>query len=258
MSAVGKVASLWRYPVKSMAGEELEQAFVGFSGLYGDRVYGFTSPHQPDVFPYHTARTSTEMLLYRPRFRYPDRMLGPPLWDQIKDRAAGLTPLYGSADDMAVIVTTPRGDTLAIDDPGLKQRLGTAHNLALQYSQRALTDCRPLSLISLQTLRQLEKELEMRLDLRRFRANIYLDLDAADGFGEDGFVGKTLRLGEQLQVSVLERDPRCQMIALDPDTGERNREILKHVSRVHENMAGVYGAVLGEGVVRPGDPIEVI
>ena len=54
MSLVGKVESLWRYPIKSMRGEELEEAFVGFSGVYGDRLYAFKSSAAPKGFPYLT------------------------------------------------------------------------------------------------------------------------------------------------------------------------------------------------------------
>ena len=257
MSAVGKVGGLWRYPVKSMAGEELEQAFVGFSGLYGDRIFCFTSPDQPTVFPYHTGRQSADMLLHRPCFRHPERMVQPPLWDEIKNLELAPTPIYGRAEDMAVDVITPSGESLAIDDPALIERLGPDRNLTLLGSERALTDCRPLSLISLQTCTQLGDELGFEVDKRRFRANIYLDLDQASGFGEDGYVGKTLRIGEDVQIMVVERDPRCKMIALDPDTGERSREILKHVSRQHGNMAGVYAVVRAEGMVRFGDTVEL-
>jgi uncharacterized protein YcbX len=63
MSLVGKVESLWRYPVKSMRGEELQEAFVGFSGVYGDRLFAFKSSAAPKGFPYLTGREQEEMLL---------------------------------------------------------------------------------------------------------------------------------------------------------------------------------------------------
>ena len=56
MNLVGKVESVWRYPVKSMRGEELPEAFVGFSGVYGDRLFAFKSSARPDGFPYLTGR----------------------------------------------------------------------------------------------------------------------------------------------------------------------------------------------------------
>ena len=77
MSIVGRIDSLWRYPVKSMRGEELDEAFVGFSGVYGDRLFAFKSSGCPKGFPYLTGREQREMLLYRPRFRHPDKAAKP-------------------------------------------------------------------------------------------------------------------------------------------------------------------------------------
>ena|SRR5436190_22920627 len=78
MSLVGTVESLWRYPVKSMRGEELDEAFFGFSGMYGDRLFAFRSTAAPKGFPFLTGREQEEMLLYRPRFRHPERAGKPP------------------------------------------------------------------------------------------------------------------------------------------------------------------------------------
>lgn len=69
MRVIGKVESLWRYPVKSMRGEQLQEAFVGFAGVYGDRVYAFQSAAAAKGFPYLTGREQESMLLYRPAFR---------------------------------------------------------------------------------------------------------------------------------------------------------------------------------------------
>jgi hypothetical protein len=94
--------------------------------------------------------------------------------------------------------------------------------------------------------------------MRRFRANIYGDFGGSSGFVEDTFVGQTLRIGSKAAVSVLDRDPRCMMITLDPDTAESNPEVLRTVARAHDGKAGVYCAVLIEGMIRPGDPIELV
>jgi uncharacterized protein YcbX len=170
----------------------------------------------------------------------------------------GVTPLYADPADLAVDVETPSGEVLAVDDPALLGRLGDAASLALLCSERALTDCRPVSLFSLQTARQLAAEVGVPVDERRFRANIYADLADAAGFAEDGFVGRRLRLGAKAVVAVLERDPRCKMITLDPDTASASPEILRRVARFHEGKAGVYGAVLVEGMVRRGDELVLL
>jgi len=87
--------------------------------------------------------------------------------------------------------------------------------------------------------------------------NIFMNLASTSGFAEDAFVGRTLRIGAKVVISILERDPRCAMITIDPDTAERNTAILSTVTKAHDGSAGIYGAVLVEGVVRVGDDIEV-
>ena len=69
MSAVGRVESLWRYPVKSMRGEELDELFAGYAGVYGDRLFAFESAASPKGFPFLTGREQRQMVRYRPRFR---------------------------------------------------------------------------------------------------------------------------------------------------------------------------------------------
>jgi len=109
-----------------------------------------------------------------------------------------------------------------------------------------------------QSARKLGEETGTNVDKRRFRANVYLDLNFSWGFVEDAFVGKTLRIGSKVVVSVVERDPRCMMITLDPDTAEKSPAILKAVAQAHEGMAGVYGAVLAEGMIHKGDSVELL
>ena len=261
MTTVAAVESLWRYPVKSMAGEELPEAFVGFSGVYGDRCYAFKDSNARKGFPYLNANVQQRMLLYRPRFRHPERAAAPPNLVEAQAIAPGVTPANAEPGDMTLDVVTPGGEVVAVDDPRLIEMLGEGlrgeHRLALVRSDRALTDCRPVSLIGLQTVRQIEEEVGVAVDKRRFRANIYLDL-AAGGFGESRLVGRRLRIGPRAVVAVLERDPRCKMISLDPETGDHDPEVLRQVAQAHEAYAGVYCAVLIEGVVAKGDPVEAI
>jgi uncharacterized protein YcbX len=262
MSIVGQVESLWRYPVKSMRGEELVEAFVGFAGVYGDRLFAFKSSARPKGFPFLTGREQEEMLLYRPRFRHPDKAARPPNLAEAERLPPGATPLFADPAELAVDVETPSGEVLAIDDPALIRRLGERlrdnHALTLLRSDRAMTDCRPVSLFSIQTARQLGQEVGTPLDKRRFRANVYLDLGTAEGYAEAKFMGRMLRIGPKATISIVERDPRCKMITLDPDTAQPNPDILRNVTRAHEGMAGVYGAVLVEGMVRKGDDIELL
>ena len=176
MSLVGTVESLWRYPVKSMRGEELDEAFFGFSGMYGDRLFAFRSTAAPKGFPFLTGREQEEMLLYRPRFRHPERAGKPPNLSEAESMAPSINPLFADAADLAVDVETPTGELLPVEDPRLMnllpKRTGAGNVLTLLRSERAMTDCRPISLFSIQTARQLGEEIGTTIDKRRFRTNI--------------------------------------------------------------------------------------
>jgi uncharacterized protein YcbX len=159
-------------------------------------------------------------------------------------------------------VETPDGITFAVDDPALIDNLRAGidgnHELTLLRSDKAITDCRPLSIFAVQTAEKLADETGIKIDKRRFRANVYVDLTSSEGFAEDKFVGRSLRIGSKVTVAVLQRDARCMLITLDPDTAEKSPAILKAVAQAHEGMAGVYGAVLMEGVIRKGDAVELL
>lgn len=260
MSIVGKIDSLWRYPVKSMRGEELDEAFASFSGVYGDRLFAFGSSASPKGFPYLTAREQQRLLQYRPHFRHPDKAARPV--NLTEAESMGANPVWADPAELMVDVETPDERTLAIDDPALTDLLRAdidqKHQLTLMRSERAMTDCRPVSIFSLQSARQLGEETGTPIDKRRFRANVYVDLTSTQGFAENEFVGKSLRIGPKVVVTVLERDARCVMITLDPDTGEKTPAILKKVAQAHDGMAGVYGAVMVEGMLHKGDSVEVL
>ena len=260
MNVIGKVESLWRYPVKSMRGEELDEMFAGYAGVYGDRVFAFTSSLSPKGFPFFTGRDQRQMIRYRARFRNPEKAARP--INLAEAESSGANPISANASELMIEVETPDGKTIAIDDvaliDNLRANIDGKHELKLLRSDKAITDCRPLSIFALQSAKKLGEETGTNVDKRRFRANVYVDLTNAEAFAENQFVGKTLRIGSKVVVSVLERDPRCMMITLDPDTAEKTPAILKQVAQAHEGMAGVYGAVLMEGMIRKGDSVELI
>jgi len=262
VTTIGTVESLWRYPIKSMSGESMTEAFMGFSGFYGDRCFAFKSSAARKGFPYLNANIQQKMLCYRPKFRFPERAAKPPNLTEAVSIAPGVTPANAEPNDLILDVVMPSGEVVAVDDPVIVEMLGKGiseeNHLTLVHSDRALTDCRPVSLISLQTVQQVEAEVGIPIDKRRFRANVYLNLASDYGFAEDELVGRKLRIGSSATIMVLERDPRCKMISLDPDTGEHNPEVLRKVAQAHAAFAGVYCAVLVEGILTKGDSIELL
>src|SRR5947208_10567988 len=73
MSTIGIVESLWRYPVKSMCGEQLDELFASYAGVYGDRLFAFESSAGRKGFPFFTGREQRQMIRYRPHFRNPNK-----------------------------------------------------------------------------------------------------------------------------------------------------------------------------------------
>jgi uncharacterized protein YcbX len=262
MAIIGTVESLWRYPVKSMRGEELAELFAGYAGVYGDRLFAFHSTATRKGFPFFTGREKPEMIRYRTRFRHPEKAARPVNLAEAEKLPPGANPVSANAAELMIDIETPDGKTFAIDDPKLMDHLRAntdgKHELTLLRSDKAMTDCRPLSIFAIQSAEKLGKETGLAVDKRRFRANVYLDLSSLDGFAENEFVGKSLRIGPKVVARVIDRDPRCMMITLDPDTAEKSPAILKAVAQAHNGMAGVYGAVVVEGMIHKADSVELL
>lgn len=224
-----------------MAGEDLREVFVTYAGIAGDRAYAFVDPTNPSSFPWMTGRLRHEMILFRPRF------IAPP----------NLAEEHPALGRFRAEVTTPEGQTLSVDDsaftPFFEERFG--RKLELRFSERAMHDACPLSLLGLDSLQSLSQETGVELDHRRFRGNFYVRWDNGKPFYENELVGAKLRIGEKLTMMVVKRDARCVIITLDPSTAESSPKVLEVVAKNHANYLGVYGSVLREGIVRAGDAV---
>ena len=244
MERIGTLAALRRYPVKGMVGEDVAAARVTFAGIVGDRVYAFVDEQDQSSFPWMTARKAHEWLLLRPRFLDP-----PPVAEKIPDAAR-----------YAAEVVTPEGEKFTVGDAiftqFLEQRFG--HSLRLRFSECSMTDAAPVSLFGLATVRGLAEETGLALDPRRFRANFYVRWECDEPFYENQLVGRELRIGEDVAIQVVKKDGRCVIITLDSETAERSPIVLERVEREHDGCAGVYAAVLRQGIVRADDPVYLV
>ena len=238
---IGTLASLCRYPVKSMAGEQLSAARLTFAGLIGDRVHAFVDENNKSSFPWMTARQAHDWLLFRPRFLEP-----PAIEEEIP-----------CADRYAVEVVSPQGEKFTVGEANftqfLEQRYG--RSLRFRFSERSMTDGAPVSVIGFATIRALSEETGLELDPRRFRANFYVRGERDEPFFEDQLVGRAVRIGEKVTIQFVKKDIRCVMITLDPDTATPSPIVLEKVTHQHDRCTGVYAAVLREGVVRTDDPV---
>lgn len=240
MKALGHVREIVRYPVKSMAGVPVESAVLGWHGLAGDRRFAFRRLGNETGFPWLNATRVFELLLYQP-FGL-DETSGQPL------------PTH---------VRTPAGRELELRSEELKSEIGERFGGGVDLIQHrhGIFDDAPISVISTTTIAAVGAGAGMELDPRRFRANILLEIDGAEPFLEDGWVGGTLLFGKEEAspaVRVTELDSRCKMIDLDPDTAARDERVRNAVRQLNQNNAGVYGTVVRTGTIRVGDPVRLV
>ena len=109
MKSIGKIESLWRYPVKSMRGESLNEVFVGFAGVFGDRCYAIRNATARKGFPYLNATGEPKMLLCEPRFRHREKTFQPPNWTEAASIAPGVS---GSSRTNEIVFNVHCGPTL--------------------------------------------------------------------------------------------------------------------------------------------------
>jgi uncharacterized protein YcbX len=239
---VGVVRALYRYPVKSMRGELLAESPVGWQGLPGDRRYAFVREGNLSEFPYLTAREAPDLLRYTPFFAE-----------------------AGRNGKRALMVRTPEGAELAVGGEELRASVATRYSSPFSLLRLGLTgtfDIAPLSLLTTGTLDALGAALAMPLDALRFRPTIYLETPEGAPYPEDAWVGRTLIFGEDaadaVWMRVSERDARCKMITLDPETGLAEPRVLREVVATRDGCLGVYGVPLRLGTLRVGQAVRLL
>ena len=235
---VGIVKAIYRYPVKSMAGESLAAAQLGWHGIEGDRRFAFRRVQETGGFPWLTAGRLPALIRYQP-------------YSVVTGNGA---PTH---------VRTPSGAELELSGAALRQELTTAFGAEVELMQlnHGMFDEAPLSLITTATLETIAARAECAIDVRRFRPNILLETSGDALFPEDAWIGKLIVFGEQPEapaMSVAQRDVRCAMINLDPATGSVTPQILKATVQTNQNCAGVYGAPFRCGEVAVGSRVFLL
>jgi hypothetical protein len=234
---IGLIKAIFRYPVKSMAGEELDTASLGWHGIDGDRRFAFRRIADQGGFPWLTASRMPELILFKPLCRD-----------------------LGSGNQSPTHVRTPEGKILELRGAELRAEIARRHGAEVELMQlnQGVFDEASISLITLSTTLRIEGESRRNLDIRRFRPNILIETYGNEPFEEDHWVGKVMSFGEDAEggaVSVTLRDKRCVMINLDPETAQADPSVLKSVARLNQNNAGVYGTVVRTGDLSIGQKI---
>lgn len=288
---IGSVAGLWRFPVKSMRGERIDQADATAHGLVGDRAHALIESETGKVVSAKSVRHFPDMLGCRAEFVEPPQ-LGrdlPPVRITLPD---GTTAESDSNDadrvlsayfrrEVRLARAAPEDFTIDMYHPDIEgadaagrkdivvdQKLGAAYfvqkGVASPVPAGAFFDLFPLTLLTTSTLARLnELQPQTRFDERRFRMNVIVD-SVEPGFVENEWVGRQLVIGDGVRVDVKVLDARCVMTTLAQEDLPADSSVLKglveHNRRQLGNAgqypcAGVYAVVTESGVVRVGDPV---
>ena len=222
---LGQIEAVYRYPVKSMRGEPLDSADVGWHGSEGDRRLAFRRIGDSSNFPWLSASKLPELVLFTPRL--PN-------------------------------VRTPEGDELPAFGEALAADVGRRLGAPVQMMElrNGIFDDAAISVITSGTAGEICRLSGVEADVRRFRPNIVIRSRTGVAFEEDAWVGGVLTFGDDgPAVSVTSRDVRCSMVNFDPDDGSIAPEVMKAVVRANDNNAGVYATVVRTGRVAPGQTV---
>jgi uncharacterized protein len=237
LTKIGQVEAIFRYPVKSMGGERLEAAELGWHGLEGDRRLAFRRMEDRSGTPWLTASKLPDLLLFTPQRR--------------EDGAQGDLPTH---------IRTPDGIQMPVFGEDLAKNVGRRHGTRVQMThlRHGIFDEATISVISSDTVREIGRLAGRSLDIRQFRPNVVVRLLGSVPFQEDEWLGSELAFGEgddAAAIAVTMRDVRCSMVNLDPDSASSAPEVLKAVVRANHNNAGIYGAVTRIGRLAVGQTI---
>jgi uncharacterized protein len=234
---IAQVEAIFRYPVKSMGGERLEVANLGWHGLDGDRRLAFRRMDDRSGFPWLTASKLPDLLLFAPQRR--------------ED---------GAQVDLPTQIRTPDGKQMPAFGEELAAEVERRYGAPVQMMQlkHGIFDEANISVVASDTVREIGRLAGLSLDVRRFRPNVVVRLLRPVPFQEDDWLGGVLSFGEgddAPAITVTMRDERCSMVNLDPDSASPAPEVLKAVVGAHENTAGIYGAVTRTGRLAVGQTI---
>ena len=290
---VGTVDELWRFPVKSMLGEELDAADLSQRGVVGDRAYALRDKQTGKVASAKHAKLWPDLLKCRASFVEPPRagsevppvridladgtsvLSDAPDIDVVLSRFFGRDVELASAADHGYTIDQYHPDVDDYDPEGHQDEVVEAQLGAAFFNERGLPsavpedsffDLYPVSVLTTSTLDRLgELEPESDFDARRFRMNVIVGLPE-HGFVENDWVGHSIAIGDQVRLGVALPDPRCCMPSVEQENLPRDPKILKALAR-HNRIdvagalfpcAGVYAVAESTGTIRRDDRVSLI
>ena len=269
VGSIGSVVSLWRYPVKSMMGEELNASDVTERGLLGDRVYALLDPATGKVVSAKNPPKWSRMFDFRASFvSPPESGHTPPVRITLPDGTAVTSDRpdvdravsHALGREVRFVSSAPEKPSLEEFWPNIE---GLAHREVVTdegMPPRTFFDASPVHIVTTATISRLQELYpEGRFEVRRFRPNIVLRLgDGETGFVENAWVGRTLSIGEGVRLRITAPCSRCVMTTLPQGDLPQDGGILRTAAKHNKTNVGVYGVVERGGRVRRGDPIRLV
>jgi hypothetical protein len=266
----GAVVSLWRYPVKSMMGEELNATEVTEPGLVGDRAYALIDSSDGKVATAKNPKKWPGLFDYRATLIEPARAATkvPPVRISLPD---GTTATSDQGDLNQILSRTLKREvTLRAAEHGSVNAEeywpdieGLEHRDAVTdftLPEGTFFDCASVHLLTTATLDRL-RELypEGQFEVRRFRPNIVVQPALGEkSFAENGWVGRRLTIGDEVRLSITGPCARCVMTTLAQGDLPKDPGILRTAAQHNQVNVGVYAAVMRGGTIRRGDPVRIV
>jgi uncharacterized protein len=290
---VGTVRAVWRFPVKSMLGEELDTADLSKGGVVGDRAYALVDVETGKVASAKHAKLWPDLLKCRAAFVEPPRPSAevPPARIDLADGTsvrsdapdvdAVLSRFFGrdvelaSAADNGYTIDQYHPDEENYDPDGHRDEVVEAQLGAAFFNERGLPsavpedsffDLFPVSVLTTSSLDRLgELEPDSDFDVRRFRMNVIVEYPE-HGFVENDWVGRSIAIGDEVQLGVALPDPRCCMPSVEQEDLPRDPNVLKALAQ-HNRIdvagalypcVGVYAVAEATGTIRQNDRVSLI
>jgi uncharacterized protein len=266
-NTAGSIVSLWRYPVKSMMGEEINSSLVTERGLLGDRSYALVDLATGKVVSAKNPRKWPGMFGFRAAYvEPPDMHEGiPPVRITMPDGASAVS----TQANLDSLLSRALGASVSLqskppESPELEEYWPDIDDLAHRetVTEEAMPpdtffDGAVVHILTTATLQQLQSVYPQgSFEARRFRPNLIV-APREEGFVENSWVGRTLVIGEGVRLKVTCATGRCVMTTLPQGALPKDLGILKTaVSANHANV-GVYATVERSGVIRSGDVVKI-
>ena len=267
--ATGKVVSIWRYPLKSMMGEELNSSYVAERGLLGDRTYALIDQETGKVASAKNPRKWGTLFDFHATFIDPLKDVEniPPIRITFPDG----TQFFSDQSDIDHTLSKVIGREVSLmraslDKPSYEEYWPDIEGLAQREKvtdeampPQTFFDIAVIHILTTSTINRL-RELypEGRFEVRRFRPNIVVESTSGEkDFIENSWVGKKLMIGEEILLRVTGPCTRCVMTTLPQGDLPKDIGILHTIAKYNQVYAGVYASVHRGGTIHRGDRVQL-